>query len=208
MVLFDKIGLILFHFAWQAAAIAVITGLILYVLKGANSRVRYTLCCFSLLLMVTLPICFTFTNLIKDPNSFEGSTIKQLTPVDAKEVFSNGVLIATSFRTGQIQISSYEELVYYINRYFPLISIIWMLGVVLTACYRIYGFSKVRSLICQAQRVEESYWAEKIKELMRKTGLKQKITFPSISRDKHSGCYRIFKTCSSCSCFFFYWGRK
>jgi beta-lactamase regulating signal transducer with metallopeptidase domain len=177
MVLLDKIGLILFHFAWQAAVIAVIAGLILYLFKGANSRVRYTVCCFSLLLMVILPVCFTLSNLIKDPNSFDSSVVKQITPVNAKELFYNGVLIATSFRTSQMQISSYDEFVYLINRYFPLISIFWMLGVVLTACYRIYGFSKVRSLISQAQRVEESYWAAKIKELMQKTGLKQKITF-------------------------------
>jgi len=177
MFLFDKIGLILFHFAWQATVIAFITGLLLYLLKGADSRIRYAICCFSLLLMIALPICFTLTNLIKDPYSFEESTVKQSNPVDTKEEFYNGKLIGITYRTNQIQISSYDELMYYIIRYTPFITISWLLGIVLTILYRIYGYSKIRSLIRQAKQVEESYWVPKIKEMMQKIGLKREIIF-------------------------------
>ena len=137
MFLFDKIGLILFHFAWQATVIAFISGLLLYLLKGADSRIRYAICCFSLLLMVTLPICFTLTNLIKDPYSIEESTVKQSNPVDTKEEFYNGKLIGITYRTNQIQISSYEELMFYVTRYTPFICLSWLLGIVLTILYRI-----------------------------------------------------------------------
>ncbi len=183
MVLFDKIGLILFHFAWQAAAIALMSYLLLFVFKRAGSKVRYTICCFSMLLMVALPICFSISNLINDSYSFNVSAINQLPPVDTKEVFNNGKLIATQFRTSQIQISSYEDLMFYINRYTPLISIIWIIGVMLTTLYRIYGFSKIRSLVRQAQIVVNPLWEIKIKELMQKIGIKRVITIlqsPSI----------------------------
>lgn len=176
MILFEKIGLILFHFAWQATAIAFISGLLLFVLKRADSKVHYTICCFSMLLMVVLPVYFTCNNLIKDQYGFDGSAVKRQIPVDTKEVFNNGTLIGIQFRSHRIQISSYEELMYYVNRYTPFISITWMFGVVLTAFYRIYGFSKVRSLVRQAQRVVQSSWEKKIKEMMRKIGIKRAVT--------------------------------
>ena len=153
MFLLDKIGLIIFHFAWQATVIALISGLLLFILRGAGTKVHYAICCFSLLLMVTLPIYFALNNLIKYPCSIEESAINQLPPVDTKEEFQKGKLIAITFRTGETQISLYEELMYYVNRYTPFISIIWMLGVMLTTLYRIYGFSKIRSLIRQASRL-------------------------------------------------------
>lgn len=176
MFLFDKIGFILFHFAWQSTVIAFISGLLLHLLKGANSRVRYAICCFSLLLMVALPISFTLSNLIKYPYSIQGSTITRSTPVDTKEEFYNGKLIGITYRTSQIQISSYEELLYYVNGYTSFITITWMIGILLTIFYRIYGFSKIRLLIRQAQEAEESYWVSKIKIMMRKIGLKREIT--------------------------------
>jgi len=176
MVLFDKIGLIIFHFAWQATVITLISGLLLFVLKRADSRVRYIICCLSMFLMVALPIYFAFSDLRKDSSSYEGSTVTKLTPVDTKEIFNNNTLIGIQFRSSQIQISSYEELMYYVNRYTPFISILWMLGVVLTTFYRIYGFSKVIFLIRQAQLVVEYSWETKIKEMMRRIGIKREIT--------------------------------
>jgi beta-lactamase regulating signal transducer with metallopeptidase domain len=183
MILFDKIGLILFHFAWQATAIALMSYLLLFVFKRADSKVRYTICCFSLLLMIALPVCFSISNLIKDPYSFNVSAINHLPPVDTKEEFYNGKLIGITYRTGQTQVSLYEELMFYVNRYTPLITIIWMLGVMLTTLYRIYGFSTIRSLVRQAQSVAVPLWELKIKGLMQKIGLKRVITIlqsPSI----------------------------
>ena len=66
---------------------------------------------------------------------------------------------------------------FYVNRYTPFISIIWMFGVLLTVLYRIYGFSKIRSLIRQAHILVDTSWEIRIKEMMRKIGIKQKITF-------------------------------
>jgi beta-lactamase regulating signal transducer with metallopeptidase domain len=177
MVLFDKIGLILFHFAWQAAVIAFISALLLFILKNASPKVRYTICCISMLLMVILPVCFAFSSLIKDPYSFEGYTIKQQAPVDTREVFDKGKLIGVQFRSSQIPVSFYEELMLNVNRYTPLICFAWMFGLLLTASYRIYGFTKIKSLISRSQPVTDSFWEVKIKELMRKTGIKQGITF-------------------------------
>ena len=177
MVFIDKIGLVLFHFAWQATVIALLSGILLFVLKNAGSKVRYAVCCLSMFLMVALPVIFAFSNLIKDPDSFNVSALKQLPPIDTKEEFYNGKLIGITYRTGETQISSYEELMFYVNRYTPFISIIWMFGVLLIIVYRIYGFSKIRSLIRQAHLLVETSWETKIKELMRKIGIKKKITF-------------------------------
>lgn len=176
MVLFDKIGLILFHFAWQAVVIAFITASILLFIKGAGSKVRYNICCVSLLLMMTLPLYFAFSSLIIDPHSFIRTADRQFTPVDTKEVFNNGKLIGMQFRTSRIQISSYEELNNYINKYTPIISIIWLIGVVITTVYRINGFWKVRSIVRQALKLVDSFWEIRIKKLIHITGINRKIT--------------------------------
>ena len=177
MVFIDKIGLVLFHFAWQATVIALLSGMLLVVLKNTGSKVRYAVCCLSMFLMVALPVIFAFSNLIKDPDSFNVSALKQLPPIDTKEEFYNGKLIGIIYRTGETQISSYEELMFYVNRYTPFISIIWMFGVLLIIVYRIYGYSKIRSLIRQAHLLVETSWETKIKEMMQKIGIKKKITF-------------------------------
>ncbi|MFZ0455234.1 MAG: M56 family metallopeptidase [Ignavibacteriaceae bacterium] len=175
MIVFDKIGLILIHFAWQAAVIAFITGLILFMLKGGGAGARYNILCFSMLLMVVFPIYSGLSELIKDPYSSHGAAINQLSYVDTKEVYDKGTLIAVQFRSKQIEISSYEDIMYFVNRYTPFISIIWLLGVLLMTFYRIIGFSKVKSMICRAQPVADSFWEKKIKGLMQKIGIKQNL---------------------------------
>jgi beta-lactamase regulating signal transducer with metallopeptidase domain len=175
MVLFDKIGLILFHFAWQATVIALISGFVLLLLKNANSRVRYAISCFSLLLMIVLPIYFTVSNFITYPYGFEASDIMKPAPVDAQEAFYGNVLVGITFRTYPIHISAFEELIYQIKKYTPFITIIWILGVLLITFYRIYGFLKIRILVKQAQTIIECCWETKIKEMMQKIGLKRLI---------------------------------
>ena len=176
MILFDKIGLIIFHFAWQATVIALISGLLLFVLKNSNSRLRYIICCFSMILMLVIPIYLSLSNFIKDSYSFKVTAFTQQTPVDTKEVFDKGKLIAIQYRSRQIQITSYEELMNFVKRHISFISMIWMLGVMLITFYRIYGFSKVRSLIRRAQQLEENSWETKIKEMMCRTGITRAIT--------------------------------
>jgi beta-lactamase regulating signal transducer with metallopeptidase domain len=175
MILFDKIGLILLHFVWQAAVIAVIAGLLLHLLKRNYSGLRYIICCLSLFLMVALPIIFVFSDLVKSHGSFDILSDKQLSRVEGQEVFYGKNLIGITFRTDQIQISSFEELINYLKRYVSFLSIAWMYGVILMTIYRLYGYSKIRSLIRQAQSVVDPSWDAKIKNLMQKIGIKRKI---------------------------------
>lgn len=68
-----------------------------------------------------------------------------------------------------------------------------MLGVILITLYRIYGFAKIRSLIRQGRWIVESSLDLKIKELMRKVGIKRVVTIlksPSIDTPAVIGFFK------------------
>ena len=50
------IGWALIHFVWQGTAIGLATALALRVLAGARPATRYTVACFSLALMLIVPV--------------------------------------------------------------------------------------------------------------------------------------------------------
>ena len=52
----QKLGWTLLHFIWQAAAVALLLGILLAVLRKSSANLRYIVACAALGLIVLLPI--------------------------------------------------------------------------------------------------------------------------------------------------------
>jgi beta-lactamase regulating signal transducer with metallopeptidase domain len=175
MFLFDKIGLALFHFTWQAAVTALLTSLILFLFKKAGSRVHYILCCFSIILMIASPIYTALNSPEKSFQTIIHLNVNELSPVNAKEIKHNGSVYAIQYRRNEIPLSFYEKLLAGIRKYTPQISLLWIVGVILMSFYHLYGFVKLRGFTDNTNILIEPGWKERIQKLIQHTGIKQKI---------------------------------
>jgi beta-lactamase regulating signal transducer with metallopeptidase domain len=73
--LVQSIGWALIHFVWQGTAIGIATAIALRVLAGSRPTVRYAVACFSLALMLVVPVVAVFSD------GAAGSTTVSATPV-------------------------------------------------------------------------------------------------------------------------------
>ena len=58
----QSIGWALIHFVWQGTAIGIATAIALRVLAGSRPTVRYGVACFSLALMLVVPVVAVFSD--------------------------------------------------------------------------------------------------------------------------------------------------
>ena len=64
--LVQSIGWALIHFVWQGTAIGIATALTLRALAGARPATRYGVACFSLVLMLIVPVVAVLTDRVSD----------------------------------------------------------------------------------------------------------------------------------------------
>jgi beta-lactamase regulating signal transducer with metallopeptidase domain len=103
MPLVQSIGRALIHFVWQGTVIGIATALALRALAGARPTVRYAVACFSLALMLIVPLAAVLADFASDPLTIASTAAASITvgpevPVDrllpsAVVVWLAGVLL-------------------------------------------------------------------------------------------------------------------
>ena len=64
--LVQAIGWALIHFVWQGTVVAIATGLTLHALAAARPATRYAVACFSMALMLAVPLVTVLTARVPD----------------------------------------------------------------------------------------------------------------------------------------------
>lgn len=189
----NGIGLWLIHFIWQASVIAIITSLLLLILKKFSAKLRYIICFLSLLLMILLPCISTLSDSIEPNDKVAVTPVKILYPILAKNVYVNGKYIATQYRGNEFFSVPNEEIIAHIGLYLPYITFVWLAGVLLISLYHVLGFFKLRKLVQQASQELEPFWIGKIQEFIKKLKIKRNVLIsklPGLETPVVIGCLK------------------
>ena len=94
--LVQSIGWALLHFVWQGTVIGIAAALVLRALAGARPTMRYAVACFSLALMLIVPILAVFTNRASDSvtaTSTAADSINVVPPVPLDRLLPAAVVV-------------------------------------------------------------------------------------------------------------------
>jgi len=173
--LFRQIGWVIVHFTWQASLIALITGIILFVLKKANGNLRYLLCCFSLVAMICFPILTLVSNSDAPVRSLVTHSTDELAPMEKTDVYWNGTLIGTQHRSNVIAVSKRDSIINYIEANLLYVTLGWLIGFILISTYRLIGFARLNILVRKTRTAIEPFWERKIRKQITRLNINQKI---------------------------------
>ncbi len=93
--LVQSVGWALIHFVWQGTAIGIATAIALRVLAGSRPTVRYGVACFSLALMLTVPVAAVFSDRASGPITVSAPHVASVVmpPVPLDRVLPSAVFV-------------------------------------------------------------------------------------------------------------------
>ncbi len=167
------LGWMVIHSLWQATLIAIISGILMLVLRKKAAKMRYVVANVALLAVVVSavvtfclyydfaqePATMTFTATDNVENT-EGVAVSAQTPTP-EPVAANSLTI-----------NGFKD---YFNHNIPLIVTIWILGVALFLLKLLGGISYIYYLKNRMNFPADEYWADMLQRLSEKAGLKKGI---------------------------------
>ena len=164
------LGWMVIHSLWQATAIALLSGVVVIVLRKKPAKVRYwvhNIAMFSVLsaAIVTFSIYYDFG---KQPGEMRFIPENNL----ESEVVAEIDNITSSMPTSMLSMDKFQE---YFNHNIPLIVTIWILGVALFMLKLLGGISYVYYLRSRMNFPADEYWIEILEGLKEKVGVKHSI---------------------------------
>jgi beta-lactamase regulating signal transducer with metallopeptidase domain len=172
----DAIGWTLFHILWQGFLLAILLGLILKIFKNKSSQIRYALSLISLLFVVGLSI-YNFTNNYQKeplPESKNSITLNSSNQNNVQVIdFSNSSesLLKTSL------FNKIEQKLSKIDRFFPIIVKLWMIGVFFFILKFIFSYLYTNRLRRTQTSDISDDWLKHFYKIESKLNIKRKIRY-------------------------------
>ena len=169
------IGWWVIHFAWQGAVIALITGIVLALLRKADARIRYIVSCAALFSAILLPLITIF---IDNPLPFHVAgtiQIAQNNPVDIQEVMTDNVVTSRQYRSAAIPISFWTTAISFCESHLAQIAAIWIGGVFLFSFYRLFGFFQLFFIIRSVKEPIDALWEKQIRAWIARLNIRQRV---------------------------------
>lgn len=169
------LGWNIFNILWQGFIIAIILSLVLRIFKGKSSQLRYLISMISLLLIMGFSIFNFFNNYDKNISN----TISYIDNNQANE--SN--LLLVDFNDIKINESSIELITLFkdqltsVDKYFPLIVNVWILGVFIFILKFIFSFfytNRLRKI--NTQSISEE-WLDKFLKLQEQLRINRTVNY-------------------------------
>ena len=183
----QKIGWVLLHFTWQAAAVTFVLAFALRIMRKFSANTRYIAACFALLIVVALPfITAQFIEVSAPPAApaIADVTIPAIepatTPIEvtfdvpsekpAKVVYLEPVTVIA-----KPYISWKERIVTFIEPKLSAIVTIWLFGVFALAIWHLGGYAQLQKLRRKMVKQVESSLNDKLHVLAKKLGVNQAV---------------------------------
>lgn len=169
------LGWNIFNILWQGFIIAIILSLVLRILKGKSSQLRYLISMTSLLLIMG----FSIFNFLKN---YDKNISKEISYVDHNQVNESNLLLV-DFKDIKVNKSSIELITLFkdrlksVDRYFPLIVNVWILGVFIFILKFILSFFYTYRLKkINTQSISEE-WLDKFLKLQEQLKVNRTVNF-------------------------------
>jgi beta-lactamase regulating signal transducer with metallopeptidase domain len=169
------LGWNLFHIIWQGILVMALLSFILRLLSGKSSQIRYIISLFSLFIMLGLAI-FNFTK------HYEKETIEN-SVVEISERSQHQAPVLIDLNQSNIKFTSREliqvvkERIENIDRYFPLIVSIWILGIFIFIVKIVLSYIFTVRLKSVGTRVLSADWLDKFQKLQKQLKIKRAVNY-------------------------------
>lgn len=171
----NALGWTLFHILWQGLLVGIVLFFVLRLLKNKTSNLRYFVSVASLLLIVVLSLINFSTNYDKPiEKNFEISD-KHKTEYDSKIIDFSSANQDKLFKADFLSVL--ESNIQKLDRYFPLIINLWMLGVLFFIAKFVFSFLYTNRLKKSKIQSIQSKWKNKFTQLEHKLEINKKIKY-------------------------------
>jgi beta-lactamase regulating signal transducer with metallopeptidase domain len=180
------IGWTVIHSLWQATAAAILSGIVMIILRKKTAQTRYIIhnvALFSVLIaaVVTFNIYYQESALVVAKESLVANANLQSTGMSTIELIDNQIITSEKMTTtlplpilSESTISMAGMKVYF-NEHIYFVVLIWLLGVGLFILKLLGGISYVYYLRSQHNFSVDEYWLDMVDNLSRKVNIKRNI---------------------------------
>lgn len=171
--LINALGWSIFHILWQGVILVLFLGLFLRLLRNKSSNVRYFIAVIGLVAIVGLSVMNFVQNYEKSANIYTKPT--------HYEKISNNVLFDFSDTENNFYtLSRYDDIkniVLKVDKYFPFMVNLWILGVVIFTLKFILGFLYTVRLKNAKTNLVPNQWIKRFQTIQNKLGIHKSITY-------------------------------
>jgi beta-lactamase regulating signal transducer with metallopeptidase domain len=177
----QRIGWMLVHFVWQAAAVALVLAIALKVLRKSSANLRYIIACSALGLMVLLPLMTMRLVSVPypEPAGIEpvavGSAVEEVKEIATVET----PVMETPARLERVavspRVSLKERAVSAVEPALPYMVLGWLVGVFGLSVWHLGGWTQLQRLRRQMVKPIDESLRSKLKELAELLGVKQAV---------------------------------
>ena len=166
-------GWALVHFLWQGLVIAGLLKIALLFIHQKRASLRYLLCGVAMSLM---PVCLTGTYLVLSGNNARTNQAAVSAQGQAMATPSSPGSVSPSVSPSVLQnffpeSTATDSALFDLNRYMPLVVMLWLVGVVLLAVRKTGGFVVVWRLRCRGLSLPSNALLEQFRKLCLKLGV-------------------------------------
>ena len=167
--IWSLIGWTILHSLWQFSLIAIILSILLWVLPSRKANFRYAILLFSLIGTIVIS-GFTITKFISDKSITNDLSIGN---TDGLEIELLPSPEATPY-SGLLS-SSWSEIIPQLESLTPYLSIGWIIGVLFSLLYMLFGMLRLRVLSKKGTSTISEEWAKRFQILQTKMGVNRKV---------------------------------
>jgi len=184
--LVQKLGWILLHFIWQAAAVALLLAVLLRILRRFSANLRYVTACLTLGLVVLLPVVtMQFINVSpsqKEQPEFripDAEIRPQTVELQSSAVSSPGSVIYEPVRQKSTRMNYFADLKQktadVLEPALPHIVTLWLLGVFALSIWHLGGWTQLQRLRKKMVKQVDASLKTKLNRLSEKLGVNQAV---------------------------------
>lgn len=182
----ERIGWTLIHFLWQGAALALLLGMALLVLRPKKANIRYLLACGCLALMVLLPVSTfltightdTGTHSLAQGGIIQAETISAETGPPSERSESNTSAEGGASRQSQTsltRVSWLQGIAGKLSGILPWCVVVWMAGVFVLSLRLLGGSVYLARFTSRSAKLAESSWQDRLSDVARRMGITRSV---------------------------------
>jgi beta-lactamase regulating signal transducer with metallopeptidase domain len=194
MTIVERVGWVLLHFVWQGSVIALALAILLALTRESQARLRYTLSCAALVLMLAATLATAATLIrdsaggaVRDGAATGPSGSSQLTPAAsagqrADHTASMLARVGPSPITGGAEVNTASLVQPIIDRVMPWLVLAWLAGVLLLSIRLLGGWWSTRALRVVGVSPVPEWCLAQLRALSKRMGIARRVAIVSSVR--------------------------
>jgi bla regulator protein blaR1 len=165
-----SIALTVIHSLWQGAVIVILTAILIFFLAKKSPKLKYNVYCMALIVFCVSTL-FTFLKIHQQVSII--NKVENFVSISSPNANINPLILATT--TASNSVSLLDGIKNYILRHLQFITILWLMGLMLSFIYLVRSLNQVDRLKRNVNFLSNNYWQNQLNIMASSLGIRKSI---------------------------------